>query len=343
MNWKQVHSALNNFIKNHSEIVINQSEISIPKALRDEFYQRFDDLRRAVVEVHSTSLNSDLNLLSESYCRIEKEVVDLLKLDSISMPMDLFAFVHSPEDGLMRILYNRTFDLLQGKITIDDYEEQAAAELQSVAAELFRLGYEQWAGLAMIKQLDPDEAYFVDLDEDYKPCLAELKIIAFGRQAHHPTIRIPEFVLHSGKLNKYVAVKMMLASEIETYVAQFKPAVRPRKKTGDTSFALDSRIMLLSLMESKKDIPIIADIYELKRTSPDLVMGYISGNEIGDPVALDRVNRNLRALNPKIGMCMVVVGSCLEADIANIPEDVKTVATGFDQSSFESVIETITA
>ena len=84
----------------------------------------------------------------------------------------------------------------------------------------------------MIKLLEPDEAYLVDLDEDYEPVLAELKSISFGRQAHHPTMRIPEFVLHSRKLNKYVAVKMALARELETYVAPSSRRCGRRRRRG---------------------------------------------------------------------------------------------------------------
>jgi len=43
------------------------------------------------------------------------------------------------------------------------------------------------------------------------------------------------------KFDSLIAVKMALVQEIEGYVVAFKPAVRPKKKTGDTSFALDSR------------------------------------------------------------------------------------------------------
>ncbi len=340
MNWKQQYGELRGYIVNHPEILISQTEISIPQSLRDEFYRRFDDLRKAVVECYSSSLNINLDLLSESYCRVEKEVVERLKLDAIALPVDLSAFVHNPQDGLMRILYTRTFDLLQGKITVEEYESQSEADLQSVAAELYRLGYEQWVGLTIIKLLDPDEANLVDLDEDYKPCLDELKTIAFGRQAHHPTLRIPEFVLHSRRLNKYVAVKMMLAREIETFVPKFKPPVRPRKKTGDTSLALDSRAMLISLMNTKADIPIIADIYELKRTSPDWIMGCISESELKEPSVLDQITRSLRALSPKSGMCLCVVGSP-DADVSGVPEDIRTIRAGFDEAPLSAAIETL--
>jgi hypothetical protein len=309
--------------------------------LRDEFYRLFDELRKAVVSANAKLLAMDYDLLSENYCKIETEMLELLKLDSIAMPMDLLTFVHNPKDGLMRILYNRTFDLLQGKISIEDYEAQSEAELKSVASDLFRLGYEQWAALVLIKLLDPDEAFFVDLDEDYKPYLTELKSIAFGRQAHHPTLRIPEFVVHSRRLNKYVAAKMVLAREIETLFPAYKPAVRPKKKTGDTSFALDSRVMLLSFMQSKEDIPIIADIYDLRRTSPDWALEYIWENELEEPSAMEQVYRNLKMLNPRLGMCLAIVGGCEEARPENLPENVRTIAAGFDQARLASVMDTL--
>jgi hypothetical protein len=343
MNWKQEYEALRDYIVNHAEIIINQTEISIPQTLRDEFYRRFDDLRKAAVEEHCSAITVDFNLLSESYVKIEKEILELLGLDAITVPMDLHTFVHSPKDGLMRILYTRTFDLLQGKITAEDFYVYAGMELQSAAAELFRLGYEQWVALVMLKLLDPDQAFLVDLDEDYKPCLRELKTIAFGRQAHHPTMRIPEFVLHSRKLDKYVAVKMVLAREIETYAPAVRPPVRPRKKTGDTSLALDSRVMLLSLMKTPEDIPIIADIYDLKLTSPDFMMEFISQDELEDPDSWNLVDRNLRALSPRMGMCLVLVGGDKEAKPENVPDGVHPVSVAFDESRLQPVVDSFTA
>jgi len=338
MKWKQLYGELKEYIENNSEIVISPTEISIPQNLRDEFYRRFDALRRAVVEAFAPSLNMDLDQLSENYRRVEQEVVERLKLDRIAVPTDLLSFVHNPKDGLMRILYTRTFDLLQSKIPLEEYEGQCERDLRSVAAELYRLGYEQWLGLSLIKLLDPDEAYLVDLDEDYKPCLDELKTIAFGRQAHHPTLRIPEFVLHSRKLDRYIAVKMPLVREIESFVPKFKPPVRPRKKTGDTSFALDSRAMLLSFMNGKNDVPVIADIYELKRTSPDWVVECIAESELQDPGVLDQFTRSLHALNPKSGMCLFVVGSP-DADVCGVAEDIRVEKAGFDESRLAAAIE----
>lgn len=341
MKWKQDCDLLRKYIADHSEILINSSEVSIPQAHRDEFYRQFDQLRLDFVDDHSAAISVDFNSLSENYLKIKEEIIELLKLESIDMPVDLFSFMHTPREGLMRILYNKTFDLLQGKTGIEEFEAQAVCDLQAVASELYRLGYEQWAGLAIIKLLEPDEAFLVDLDDDYKPFLTELKSISFGRQAHHPTMRIPEFVLRSRKLNKYVAVKMVLANELEGYAAPFKPAVRPRKKTGDTSFALDTRIMFLSFMNSPKDIPVIADIYDLKLTNPDWMMEFAAVNEFDDPDSLDQVNRHLEAMKPKLGSCLILVGSGKELLSEEMPEKIRVIAPGFDQAMLQTVVDAL--
>lgn len=341
MKWEQEHESLRNYIIEHPEIVINKSEVTIPRELRDEFYVRFDRLRHDFVEDHKSSISVDYDTLCRNFIEIEKEITGLLNLDSIEMPMDLASFLRTPKEGLMRILYNQTFDLLQGKTSIEEYREYALNDLRTMAAGLYRLGYEQWAGLVIVKLLDPDEAFFVDLDEDYKPYLTELRSISFGRQAHHPTMRLPEFVLHSRKLDKYVAVKMALALELETYAASLKPPVRPKKRTGDTSLALDTRVMLLLLMSTPKDIPIVADIYDLKLTNPNWMMEFISAGELEDPESLEQVKRHLHAMKPKLGSCLVVVGSGRELAPDEIPENTRSVSPGFDQAMLRSVVDTL--
>ncbi len=339
--WKQQYKLMGDFLAAHPEIIITQNEVSIPQAVRDEFYQRFDDIRKAVVADHIASFPADIEALSRNYVQIEEEVKRLLGITGIYMPKDLFSFLHDPKEGLIRAIYNRTFDLLQGKTTPEAFENQSIEDLQSAAAELFRLGYEFWTALVLIKLLEPDEAFLVDLDEDYKPILTELKDISFGRQAHHPTMRIPEFVLHSRRINKYVAVKMALAQELETYALRLKPPVRPKKKTGDTSFALDSRVMILSFMSTPNQIPIIADIYERTLTSPDWMVEFITDSELDSPDALDQVRHHLHAMNPKYGTCLVLVDSSRELGPETVAENLRTISAGFDQSRLQAVVDAL--
>jgi hypothetical protein len=339
MNWKTAYKALKDFVATNPEIRIDSSEISIPKELRDEFYRRFDLIRGALVAERYSILPGNLEILCRNYIRAEKEVLELLHLERISIPVDLSSFLHSPKDGLARILYNRLFDVVQGKTTVEEFEKLAEDELAASASDLFRLGYEPWATLALIQLFEPDEIYFVDLDEDYKPFLGELKEIAFGRQAHHPWLRIPEFVIHSKKIDKYVAVKVALTREVETYFIPFEPPVKPKKRTGDTSFVMDSRVMLLAIMPTKHEIPIIADLNARTITSPDLIVEYVTMQEISDPDVLVQVRIRMNAVNPKRGSFLVVMDPGRKRKIEKPAEDIDAVAAGFNLSRLQSVID----
>jgi hypothetical protein len=337
--WKQEFQTLNTFIASHPEMIIATSEVSIPEMLRDEFYRRFDDVRRALVDDRYPALPPEIDMLCENYRQIENEIKELLGLDDILMPIDLISFLRNPREGMLRAVYSRLFDLLQGKIPEEDFEKMAGEDLEVAAATLYRLGYERWSMLALIKLLDPDEAFFVDLDEEDKFVLRELKSICFGRQAHHATMRIPEFVLHSRKLDKYVAVKAPLAREIASYVVSFRPPVRPRKRTGDTSAVMDPRVLFLYFLPTPKDIPLVGDIYEGTRTSPDWIIEYMSGEELRDSASLDQVRQHIEAMNPKGGTCMIFVGPCPETEMEIIPDFIYTVSAGLDQSKLKSFVD----
>ncbi len=336
---REERQVLHQFIKDHPEIVITKNEISIPSELRQEFYRLFDDVRRSIVQQHYSSLRVDADLLSDQYCRIEKDIITRLGVERIFVPIDLFSFLHDPKEGLTRVIYNRLFDLLQGKITDEEFERGAEQDLISAAESLYRLGYEMWAALTIIKLLDPDEGFFVDLDQDYKPILTELKEIAFGRQAHHPTLRIPEFVIHSRRLERYVSIKMAMARELETFVVPYTPPVRPRRKTGDTSHALDSRVMLLYFNPTRDEIPIVAEIYERKLTSPDLMIEFITQSEFGDPAALNEIRAHMSALSPKSGISVLLIGEAGDFSMQAVEDNIQAICAGFDASKIEPVLE----
>lgn len=339
--WKEEYASLQRFIADNPGITINKSEISIPAHVKEEFYLRFDKIRSSVVEAHYSDLPVDVVTLCRNFTEIEKEVVVMLGIESISMPVDLSSFLHTPKEGLGRIIYSRVFDLLQGKTMSDVFEQQCIEDLKASSSELFRLGYEWWAGLALIKLLDPDQAFGVDFDEDYKPIPTDLKEISFGKQAHHPTIRIPEFVLHSRKLDRFVAVKMAIAKEIESFSVGFKPPVRPKKRTGDTSSALESRVMFLSFMSGPENIPIIADIYERVLTSPDFMVECITAEDLRDPEALEQVRMRLETMNPKLGLSLLVINPEGEVLPENVPEGIRPVAAGLDQAKLQEVVSSL--
>ena len=49
--------------------------------------------------------------------------------------------------------------------------------------------------------------------------------------------------------------------------------------------ALDSRVMIVSFMSSRHDVPILADIYEPNLTNPDWMVECVTASEFHDPAA----------------------------------------------------------
>lgn len=340
--WKQEYDNLMDFTGAHPEIHIDASEISIPKEFRDDFYRQFDIVRNAVVEERFASLPLDVENLCRNYSREEKNLTERLGLDGIWIPADLLKFLHNPKVGLTRAIYNRLFELVQGKIIPEEFERMADADLTASIADLFRLGYEPWAALVLIRLLEPDRILSVELNEDYVPITGELKEIAFGRQFHHVAMRIPEFVVHSKKLNRHVAVKMPLAREVETYYIPIEPPVKPKKRTGDTSYVLDSRMMFLSFVDDLDKIPVFADIHKRTIKSPDLTVEFLMRHDFDDPDAIRGLRKRVEIMKPNLGGCILVMDPGENGDLAKPADNIELIAAGIDPSGLEAVIDKLT-
>jgi len=342
--WKKEYGRLREYIAANPEIVIKKNEISIPQQFREEFYRIFDDIRRMIAANHLDALPVNARMLSERYIQVEKEAAKLLGVEKFDMPVDLDIFLRNPEEGLIRAVYNRLFDLIQGKIDEAEFEHLARESTLSYVTELFRFGYERWAGLELIKLLEPEEAFFVGLNEDLKPCLCELEAVTFGAQCHHPTMRLPEFAVRSRRFNSLVAVKMPVAVEIDEYLVLSRPLRPPKRRTGDTSLALDSRAVLLSLIKDESKIPVYADIFEGNRTSPDWMVEFVNIN-LHDCMeeAFDRIRRHKEIMTPKFGCTLISPLDDLDATCEMIPENVRMVALGFDTSKLETELERLSA
>ena len=337
--WKQKYDVLKDYVTANPEIHIDMSEISIPEHLRDEFYIHFDDVRNAVVEARHGSLPLVVDALHRNYTQSEKELAELLGLGRIELPVDLLSFLHNPREGLVRGLYNRLFEMVQGKITVDDFERMAYSNLTSTAADLFRLGYEPWAALTLIRLLEPDGAFGVELNEDDEPFVVEFEEIAFGRQFHHSAKRIPEFILHSAKLDRHIAVKMPLAREVDTYYFPYKPRKRSTKRTGDTSYVLDSRVMFLSIVPDLKKIPVFADIHACTIESPDLTVEFLTEQDLADPDAIVRVQKRVDIMKPRLGGSIVVINPEPESELVKPMGNIDIFAVGLDPLKLRPVID----
>jgi hypothetical protein len=338
--WKLNYGILKDYVRSNPEIHIEPSEVCIPEELRDSFYKYFDDVRRAVVESWISSFAFDVYSLSTNFIASEHALSETLKL-SIALPQDLSSFLHNPKEGLMRLIYNRLFELIQGKIPEEDFEKIAAGELTKEATEMFRIGYETWAALALIIRLEPDKILGIALDGGNKPVAAEIGEIAFGRQFHHPAKRIPEFIFHSKKLDRYIAFKMPLAREVASYHV---PAEIPtqrllRNRNGDTSSALDHRMIFLSVIKDLKETPVFVDIHKQTVNSPDLTIEFVMEQDLSDLEIIGQIQNRVEIMKPRFGGALALMDSKPKSESFKITENIGIFSVGLEPSGFQLIID----
>ena len=338
--WKQKLDTLKNYISTNREIYIDVREISIPEHLRTKFYELFDDIRNTFVEEFFASLPLDVDTLCSNYVKSEKEVMKALETDHIDLPVDLVSFLHNPREGMVRWLYNRLFEMIQEKITIEDFEEIAENDLVSTTFEMYQIGYEIWAIFTLITLLEPDETHSVELDDNFEPVPGKLAEIAFGRQFNHSTKRIPEIILHSKKLDSYVAVKFPLAREIAGYrIPPEMPHKMLRDRTGDTSYVLDKRIMFLSMIDSLDKIPVYAELDKRTIKSPDLMIEFLGQKDISDEDKISEIKTRLELMKPILGGTSVLIDTEAEQAEASLPEGMNIYSAGFDRNILAGIID----
>ncbi|NLD36472.1 MAG: hypothetical protein GX654_06355 [Desulfatiglans sp.] len=340
--WKTKLEILRDYIASNPEIFINTHEVSIPEHLRKRFYEYFDDIRHSFVRDFITSLPLDLNLLRDNYVMAEKEIVSALKIDRIDLPVDLMSFLHNPEKGMVRALYNRLYEMIQDKMTIEEFEKIAVNDLIYVTEAMYRLGYEAWAAFTVILLLEPDKAFSVELDDNFEPFAGELREIAFGRQFSHSTKRIPEFIIHSKKMESYVALKMPLAKEISGYYPLHEiPQKMMRDRTGDTSYALESRVMFLSVLKTLENIPVYAEVHERKIKSPDFIIEFHTEQDLNNRDNIIQIEYRTEIMKPILGEALVIMNPGKEPLNVTIEKPSKVILAGFEKSKLQYIIDVL--
>ena len=337
--WKREYEILKGYIASNAEIHISPHEISVPKGAREEFYGRFDEVRRAFVKIRQGILPFDADALAKNYTESENRIYRVMSR-RIEMPLELSSFLHDPEEGMMRLVYSRLFELIQGKISEDDFERMAAGDIVKDATRLFRLGYAAWAALAIVLRLEPDEFFGVAIDGSGAPCAAEIDEINFGRQFHHPAKRVPEFLFHSKKLGRYVAFKMPLVREVDAYNVPAELPVQRllRNRNGDSSSTLDCRMTFLSVLRDLNEIPVFADLHQRKVAGPDLAIVYLMERDLSDGEAIEEARNRVEILKPRLGGCAVIMDPSSKSESFDIGGNICALSVGLAPSGFEPVI-----
>ena len=337
--WKREYAVLKDYVAQNPEIHIARNEVCIPEGLRGRFYEYFDNVRRAVVQSWDCPLCSAARSLAQNYAMSEKKLSATLNL-GIDLPRDQSSFLHDPEEGMMRLIHSRLFELIQGKLPEDDFGRMAENDLTANATEMFRTGYEAWAALTLVLLLEPDEIFGVVLNEESEPRVAGIDTIAFGRQFHHSANRIPEFIIHSRKSDGYVAFKMPLAREVASYILPIElPTQRVlRNRNGDSSAAIDRRMVFLSTVPDLEKPPVFANLHQRSIHSPDITIEFAEEQDLLDPEFISQAQNRVEIMKPRLGGIMVLMNPGSESEPFSMEGNMDAFPVGLDRSRLLPVV-----
>ncbi len=265
--WQQCYTDLTSFIAAHPEIAISGRVVSIPESVRPEFWKRFNQTRSAFLEDNLPGLVARAQALSQQYLAAESQAVELLQLEGVVLPPVLQTFLHSPADGLVRDLWDPLMDLIRARIDASRFERLCVRGVGTTFDFLYLKGYEKWALLNLVSLLQADKLFSVTLregsfEEEIKygiteevPPPSEAKRLSF-EHAQEAILTVPDFIIHSARLNKYLAFRtdfkmtFKLAHEVSKRVTWLN--LNPQLEPG-----VD--MALIYLADRLEDLALVAD------------------------------------------------------------------------------------
>lgn len=375
--WQEAYARLQGFIKAKPSITISTLVLAIPGDVRTEFYRLFDDVRLAFVEERFPAFLEEAAILGQNYTRAEQEVKELLKLDSIVALGFLDRFLHEPKSELIKGLFNPLFELLRGTVDEGTFEQQSERDIQTTFERSHRLGYAKWVVLSLVKLLESDRLFTVTppeskLDGHNEPLLCEVdvpspqdsKILSFEHGPDNfPPFITPHFIVHSAKLNRYVAVRTELFKTAEYIALNYSDKrewYRIESMEKEYKSAMTNPSLLIYIGDELDELALIADKDRMCR--PDMIVEYRELRDWDDN-DVPAKTKLYDVLNPRLGRYIVsrepvpvqvspeapakpaaAVAQQLPVEQATETEKgnaIHSLMIGFEQSKLEPIMETM--
>ncbi len=350
-NFGQAYENLLSFIRDNSEIEIQESVTSIPEDVRTEFYLRFNAARATFIEHKFPDLLNRANELRQHYAEAEQSLFGCISWEESPEASRIQRFLRNVSDSMIRELYDPLFDLLKGKETIDGFEQAGAAKIASVWPNLFQGGYEKWVVLSLVKLLSPDRILRVDArtlkqgerakSAAYAPWddvpIPQESAAFYFTQPRNTILAAPDFIIQSAKINRFVGIRSEFADGL------YK-GLNPSQAR--EWLPLDSEILsllgngptLVYLADDPQQIAMIADVTRFCR--PDLILWCINTREMEKTRTLELLVRADDRIAPRIGS----MGILTEPWAGLMPDSrIRFLEVGFDATQLQEIVRVLLA
>ncbi len=332
--WQAEYQKLGGYIKAHPEIEIEPNRMYIPKEARGEFNELFEAVLEAFVDDTYPELPQEVTTLSNSYKNVENELLESLGLAGISMLAVTQNFLTDPKQSLIKVLYDDLFGLLQNKINSEFFTVSASHALDHNMDLYYTWGYEMWLTLEILKMLEPERVYRMVFGTGIDNHLEEIDTVPIGRERVYPLSGLPDFVIYSGLINRYVAFKSELKQNITNYYGR---VIDPRefKAPSDSPTAFGSRILVLHFTDKSVDISLV-DNETREVASPRAVIEYFNGSAADEENFTDAITKRKELLRPETGIYLLT--DSLPVKLPSLPDGMNLIEVGFDEFKLLPVV-----
>jgi hypothetical protein len=351
--WLKQLSELENYIEKHPEIVVEKTRITIPQIIRSEFYQLFNEVRAAFISEKFPELLKATKPLTKNFLKTQQEVKQLLALDSIVLPEFVERFIRDPLDSLMELLWSPLFDLLKNKVNPTAFEKEGVRVIKESYYVCYFKSYESWLELALLKLFKSkdlksvpipaagysfdhaqSEAIHLKLSPVYPP--VDSTKLSFLRSQPHTSFTVPDFIIYSEKLGKYVSARSEAreARWIATDASgnrDWLPILNEYTKVIFTP-----GYILLYIANVLEDIALVNDVNKICR--PDMVIEFGVSEDWYSEKEVQNIRLRHDILKPIMGT-FIITGQCvplLEFDKKN---NIHILDVGFNQSELKPVVD----
>jgi hypothetical protein len=373
--WRNAYAELKVFAKSNPNIKVSPNVVRIPEDVRPQFYRLFDAVRSSFLEDNFPVLLADARPLSESYIKLEQEVVNLMGLAGIEIPASLDRFLHDPTTGLRRVLFDPLFSLLAGVTKAEAFSSTARETVERFFKALYSSGYEKWVILSLLKLLASDKVFNIELPDpvndgihtdaekardELVPDPEELDRLLL-RPLYSPFFAVPDFIVHSAKTGRYVSLRTKLDDAAwKASNASDKREWLPLYSISDSRNKIPLQPELtIYIDDAAEDIALVADMDRICR--PDLIIECLTPAAMPRKTDLDRIKFCHNALRPKLGTYLVcrqpVPGLYTELlpeqekddagepvtdkEAASLDGGIHILDVGFDQSKLDPIISVL--
>ncbi len=343
-NWEKQLTELRKYIEEQPEIRITENSVFIPKSVRSNFNQLFDTVRQSVVEELLPTLPVAAQALIDSYNEEERNTIDTFSLKDVSLSAAAQDFFHNPVHGLMRALYDSLFAVLQDKIDAKAFKQESVSLLDNKLKEYFRYGYEAWMMLGIINIISPDKLFDLqigDISKGYSInniTYTQLEVLPISHKPIHPSIKLPDFIMHSIKLDNYIAITLEERINTKKYVGVPEYAQGILKAGGAN---MGSHYICLYSLKSLSTPPVLADMSEGGAKNPDLLIEIFDNDEIHKPLTFKELGIREDILKPKFKAYSIYDYSMQAIDFEPPQSEIQLTNIGLDLCKLRTIMAPI--